>query len=140
MDPDSSKPVLSSAQVKQWAEDGFVVIHGLWPQPLIDTAVSQLQTTLSTGGEIGGFPHAPGLDALNKILLHERVIKAAEQCLGTTELTFSGGGVMHKKHQPAVAGASSGERPDFMPGEQGLHQDVSSLRLFFFFFFFFCQL
>jgi hypothetical protein len=120
---DGSKPVLTDAQVKQWVEDGYVVIHGLWPQSLIDTATVQLHETLSTGKDIGGFPHGAELESLNQIVLHKRVLKAAEQCLGTTDLRFSGGGVMHKKHQPAVAGAS-GERADFWPGEQGLHQDV----------------
>jgi hypothetical protein len=123
MATDDRLPVLSDAQVSQWAAEGYVVIHGLWPQPLIDTAVEQLQATLGAGEEIGGFPYGAKLDALNQIVLHNRILKAAEQCLGTVDLTFSGAGVMHKKHQPAVGGAR-GERPDFQPGEQGLHQDV----------------
>ena len=123
VDPDESKPVLTDAQVEQWTQEGYVVVHGLWPQLLIDAAVDQLHAKIAVGEDIGSFPYDSGLEALNQIVLHKRVVKAAEQCLGTSELRFSGGGVMHKKHQPSVAGAT-GEQADFWPGEQGLHQDV----------------
>jgi len=147
IDADISKPVLSDSQLQQWMEDGYVVVHGMWPQQLIDSAAGQLQATLDAGEELGGFPHRPELDCVNQVILHERIIRAAEQCLGTTDLRFSGGGIMRKNatcfldlprtfglanpkrvttsdkvHAPAVAG-ESGERPDFQPGEQGLHQE-----------------
>ena len=47
----------------------------------------------------------------------------AGQCLGTSDLRLVQCGLMDKSgDQPAA----HGERPDFQPGEQGLHQDYSN--------------
>ncbi len=51
IDADISKPVLSDSQLQQWMEDGYVVVHGMWPQQLIDSAAGQLQATLDAGEE-----------------------------------------------------------------------------------------
>jgi hypothetical protein len=124
MAADSAAPALSRPQVQQWTEEGYVVVHGLWPAPLIAEAVAQLHAAVGAGQALGGFPYGPELGALNRIILHARVLRAAEQCLRTSDLRFSGGGLMHKRYQAPAAGAH-GERPDFAPGEQGLHQVMS---------------
>lgn len=118
-------PVLSDAQVQAWHREGYLVVHGLFPAKLVETAVAAAHQRWEQGASLGGFPFAPELDAFNQIALHPRLLKAAEQCLGTDDLRLCQSGLMDKAHAPALGGAR-GERSDFAPGEQGLHQDYSN--------------
>lgn len=119
-EPDS--PVLTDDQVARWHADGFVVVHGIWPDSLIDAAVAAA-ATLSDDESPGGFPFSEKMQPFNDVCLHPRFLRAAAQCLGTEDVRLVQSGSGKKKYEPLGEG-KSGEQMDFIPGEQGLHQDV----------------
>ena len=41
LDSGAGGPIFSDAQVQQWLSDGFLVISGLWPEPLIERACTE---------------------------------------------------------------------------------------------------
>jgi hypothetical protein len=57
-------PIFSPAQVKQWLEDGFLIVTGLWPEELIDQAAAmaaELHPKEQVAEDGRGFSEAPWL-------------------------------------------------------------------------------
>jgi hypothetical protein len=105
----SDAPVLTEAQVKQWLEDGFLVVTGLWPQELIDAAAAtaaELHPYDKVAANKSGFSEMPWLSAppkgqfpedptrteagapenpLNHMTVHPRAIAAVAQLLDTPD-------------------------------------------------------
>jgi len=73
----------------------------------------------------GGFPFREEMQPFNDVCLHPRFLRAAAQCLGTSDVRLVQSGSGKKKYEPLEEG-TSGEQMDFIPGEQGLHQDYSN--------------
>ena len=119
-EPDA--PVLTEEQVARWHADGFVVVQGIWPESLIDAAVAAAATLPDDQGP-GGFPFSEDMQPFNDVCLHPRFLRAAAQCLGTEDVRLVQSGSGKKKYEPLAEG-TTGEQMDFIPGEQGLHQDV----------------
>ena len=118
------EPVLTDEQVARWHAEGFAVVHGIWPESLIDAARAAAATLGPDEGP-GGFPFSEEMQPFNDVCLHPRLLRCAAQCLGTDDVRIVQSGSGKKKYEP-LDPDKHGEQMDFVPGEQGLHQGVSA--------------
>lgn len=129
-----STPILSMAQRKQFHDEGYVVVHGIFPEELIRRCVDEMAGREAAGLPLGGFLHNPSemspeeqalpAESINEIPLHPRFLQCAEELLGTQDIRLVQAGLMHKAGPDAKVDQSAGhgERPSWPAGEQGLHQ------------------
>ena len=116
-----SPDVLTAAQVRAWRTKGWVVVDGLWPEATIAAAATAAEQVYPLPQPADGQPlpsaqpHANAFpfsrQALNDLVLHPRVLRAAAQLLGDDDVRFYGD-VMLGKY---------GEEP--LTGDQDLHLD-----------------
>ena len=143
--PIGATDTLTPAQVRQWREQRYLVVDGIWPTELIAQEAAQMEAVyptptsyehaaeLKTMSEapdavhFGSFPFSDELcPAANQTTLHPRALRAVAQLLGTDELllTQSGGGAKYgaKGHElPRREGEGFGE-----VGDQPLHKDYGN--------------
>ena len=84
--PSPSLPLTPEA-VASWRDQGFALVHGVFPDEIINAAKEEMRQT--PPGRLGqGLQFPSTSDALNRISTHPRLRAAAAQLLGTSRLTL----------------------------------------------------
>jgi hypothetical protein len=111
---------MEKEQMDQWKTEGYCVIHNFFEEEITKEAVSILknmkwQVDQDEFGS-GGFLEFPcSFDLLNDITLHPRLIKAAQQLLGTEDIRL-----MQSDYWKKV---NSGKIGMYSNNDQRMHMD-----------------
>lgn len=134
--------VLTSEQVERWQREGYLFLHGVWPQELIAQAAAEslerfpqppagdveaAAALAAEAAERGNYEFpSVSAPATNEVTLHARCWKVIEQLLGTDDLRLAESIVISKygANGQEVPWHASGESG--VTGDQQLHQDYSS--------------
>jgi hypothetical protein len=82
LDP-AGESVLSAGQRAQFHDEGFVIVHGIFPQALIDRCCGQIAARVAAGVGLASFPVASPaaaerglpMESLNDVVLHPRFLQ-----------------------------------------------------------------
>lgn len=136
--PHGHADVLTPQQVRQWHEQRFVCVDGIWPADLIAREAAQWEARFpapsaeSSAEELEArpapegpatFPYGDDMEAANHTTVHPRALRAVAQLLGVrTEeilLTQSGGSAKYGTGVDAAPGGYAWGAG----GDQPMHQD-----------------
>ena len=77
-------------QIKKWKTEGYCIIHNFLDEKLINEAVKTLEALIFPDeqefGSDGKLEFPTDFDVLNDISLHPKIIKSAQQLLGTKDI------------------------------------------------------
>ena len=126
--------VLTRTQIQQWREEGWLVLDNIWPRDVIVAAAAAAEQIYPKPTPNAETPTAPGLIttstttapherdfpfsrfALNEVVLHPRILRAAAQLLGTDDSNV-------RFYGDVVLGKYGVLPPD---GDQDLHLDYGN--------------
>ena len=130
--PLDSTDVLTPAQIRQWREQGWLVLDNIWPSDVIAAAAAAAEAIYPKPTPSADAPIVPGFtagaaaqherdfpfsrSALNEVVLHPRILRVAAQLLGTDD-----SGV--RFYGDVVLGKYGALPPD---GDQDLHLDYGN--------------
>lgn len=137
------QPILTNEQVRQFREDGFLVVTGLWPDNLISRASTeamelhprdQIIERHNAGKQFRGFSEMPWVHkqesapetALNHMTIHPRALRAVAQLMETDGLNIR----LSQSHVIARFGELITESGDGLEetikGDQDIHVDYGN--------------
>lgn len=118
--------VLTTTQVEQWREEGYLLIDGVFSDPKIRAAVEdikllQMSKTESAEFEVGdGKTFPTKLHSLDALTLDERFLAAVQQLLGTADVRMSQAETWKKV---ATAVGAGGTSITYSNQDQRMHMD-----------------